>query len=390
MPSLSKEIRKKILELLIPIVETQDERIGLLHNAFDLTSKIKDRIDIGGAPATFAEHLVDALIIYGEIEEGKQALWELLMTVHDGYVGVDKQKIINDIYPYIKALSESSKLDIEHEQRVDEEIIKADQPSDESKNQLSYDSTDVVETSPVSEIEPIAPTITEQLTDQIQYLNKEKFNTIQDLKIAFDYVNTMRPIPPENPQFYLASSFVSNYLFYQFTCENKQWSPSQKKSEWFYLKHWENDKPTQEDYRLPVTYITIEAAKAFADWLTELTNKPVRLLNIQEWELAVKANRMDWFEKEIQAGHVNYSGTSNKLCTVDAFNPNLYGVRDLLGNAYDLCISVERHIEKVVLTGGCYYNTKKELQNMCNITDENLRKFISFRCVRELKKLSNP
>lgn len=200
----------------------------------------------------------------------------------------------------------------------------------------------------------------------------------------------LRPIPPKQPMFDMSATLVSNEMFYLFTQENIEWSPVHKRSQLekdadFFLKHWENDRPKPKDNTLPVININFLAAEAFLQWLGEKTNLILRLPTRSEWELAARAGRDNWLEEEIQDGHVNYYGTYNKLAPVNSFSANPYGIRDLLGNACDLCVETSALHRGIFTVGGCYYSTQAQLRAV--ITVQSLSQCLgptSFRYIRDL------
>ena len=79
-----------------------------------------------------------------------------------------------------------------------------------------------------------------------------------------------------------------------------------------------------------------------------------------------RAGRADpgWIEDELGNERVNYRGTSARLSGYAEFGSNPYGICDLLGNAYDLCLGSEPGLdgEQVLWAcGGASWSPREEL-----------------------------
>jgi formylglycine-generating enzyme required for sulfatase activity len=207
---------------------------------------------------------------------------------------------------------------------------------------------------------------------------------LNPVQAAREYVEKMRPVPPDAPRFYMSPCLVSNELYFCFLRENSDWLKAEGNADSNYLKHWTKGEPRAEDLRLPVTNISFRAAKAFAEWLSELSYQKIRLPKLGEWQIAASAGQSRWFEEAIAAGRVNYFGTANHLHAVDAFKPNPYGIRDLIGQAFDMTFLDDDSFRPAVV-GGCYHNTEEQLRASLHGEELKSDKICppdsSFRCV---------
>ena len=103
MPSLDKYDIQKIEDLLTPLMESERERRALLMSALGIDTPLLQRLDLTGPVGPFLGDMIKALVYYGEVTPGKQALWALLETIR-GRVGVDRQAKIDALRPVISAL----------------------------------------------------------------------------------------------------------------------------------------------------------------------------------------------------------------------------------------------------------------------------------------------
>ena len=79
--NLTKPQLQEIIELLEPLMKDQRSRESLMEQLFFGNSN-QPQIDLSGPPRDATFHIVTNLMDYGEIEPGKQALWELLDMAH--------------------------------------------------------------------------------------------------------------------------------------------------------------------------------------------------------------------------------------------------------------------------------------------------------------------
>lgn len=120
-----------------------------------------------------------------------------------------------------------------------------------------------------------------------------------------------------------------------------------------YLKHWFNGVYKQGQEKYPVVYISLEDARAYADWAGK------RLPEEDEWQLAAQGtdNRIWPWGNEFHGTKCNNS--FDRATPVDAFpkGESPYGVFDLVGNVWQLCNDVYFNGSHYfnIIRGGSYY-----------------------------------
>ena len=99
----------------------------------------------------------------------------------------------------------------------------------------------------------------------------------------------------------------------------------------------------------PVVLVTVGDALAYCAWRSQKEGKPFRLPTEAEWEKAARGetgNRYPWGNQPVDSGEfprANYNrGTPKGTLPVGSFphGKSVYGVHDLAGNAWDLCLNV--------------------------------------------------
>ncbi|MGB1285168.1 MAG: SUMF1/EgtB/PvdO family nonheme iron enzyme [Aggregatilineales bacterium] len=98
--------RQKLIDLLIPHVNTVADRQTLINNAFWNTS-LPGQINYDGNPRNFASQLLDVVLNYGTLEESdnEHALIRLLTQIQIK-VGADKQREIENLIHHISEQTE--------------------------------------------------------------------------------------------------------------------------------------------------------------------------------------------------------------------------------------------------------------------------------------------
>jgi hypothetical protein len=104
MPVLDNVTQRELLNLLAPLLGSEEERRGLLQLALGLHCPVLQQLDFKGPVVTFILRMVAQLDTFGEIEPGKQALWALLEEVRE-QVGVDRQARIEALRPLLNTPS---------------------------------------------------------------------------------------------------------------------------------------------------------------------------------------------------------------------------------------------------------------------------------------------
>jgi formylglycine-generating enzyme required for sulfatase activity len=128
---------------------------------------------------------------------------------------------------------------------------------------------------------------------------------------------------------------VSNEQFYAFMTDSKYKPASADK----FLAHWENDKPIEGAELLPVRWVSLEDAKAFAAWRSKREGSTYRLPTESEWEYAArngsKNNIYPWGDK-YDAKCAVLDGPNNDPKPVGSTPcANDWGVKDLIGNVFE-------------------------------------------------------
>ncbi len=98
---IRQETFDEVVELLVPSMNTEADRRGLLFWAFGNNKTVLEHLNYGGQAREFVEYLVGYLCAYGEIEPGVQALWMLMVTVRNQANEV-AQKRIDALFPVIQ------------------------------------------------------------------------------------------------------------------------------------------------------------------------------------------------------------------------------------------------------------------------------------------------
>jgi formylglycine-generating enzyme required for sulfatase activity/tRNA A-37 threonylcarbamoyl transferase component Bud32 len=133
---------------------------------------------------------------------------------------------------------------------------------------------------------------------------------------------------------------VTNTQFKQFLDheENAGWrrggSLASRYATTDYLKHWASDDYAPEKENHPVVYISWYAAQAYAEWAGK------RLPTEAEWEFAARAGKDGnyWWGDKPDTTKANYFSTRSEGTTaVGDFDPNPFGLYDMLGNVAEWC-----------------------------------------------------
>lgn len=198
----------------------------------------------------------------------------------------------------------------------------------------------------------------------------------------------MIPVPDgDQPQFWLGQHPVTNGQFHIFLQaeENAEWRPTvaRRKNhpgiDQGYLRHWHNDDIDSTIEYHPVVNVSVQAACAYARWVGRQVGRPVRLPHVSEWDQAAIAGRPDrWLDEEVSKGRVNYNRALGKLAKVGEFGANPYGISDLLGNVFDLCLDENG---SPILCGGTFRSTRERLiERLTTESSTRCRTDVGFRC----------
>lgn len=116
---------------------------------------------------------------------------------------------------------------------------------------------------------------------------------------------------------------------------------------------WRNPGFAQDDSH-PVVCMNWDDARTYADWLSDHTGKPYRLLSEAEWEYAARAGTTTpfWFGGSVTTDQANYDGTyvygpsgvkgdyRKATMPVGSFAPNPWGLFQVHGNVWEWCEDV--------------------------------------------------
>src|ERR1035437_137717 len=130
--------------------------------------------------------------------------------------------------------------------------------------------------------------------------------------------------------FWMDKTEVTNAEYHQFVKQtNYRPTPS----------NWEKDMPLPSEFLMPVRYVSVDDANAFAAWRSKRDGVVYRLPTEAEWEYATrnggKDNLYPWGDKfDPQCAVVDQASTEPKAVGSHSC-PNDWGVLDLIGNVYE-------------------------------------------------------
>jgi len=103
--------------------------------------------------------------------------------------------------------------------------------------------------------------------------------------------------------------------------------------------HWVNDKPIAGEDKMPVRFVNVEDANAFARWRSKRDGVTYRLPVEAEWEYAArngpKNNLYPWGDTFQAKCAVTDKENTEPEAVGTASCPNEWGVQDLIGNVYE-------------------------------------------------------
>jgi formylglycine-generating enzyme required for sulfatase activity len=116
---------------------------------------------------------------------------------------------------------------------------------------------------------------------------------------------------------------------YGWYSKNKEWELNANGS-------WRNVGFTQEESH-PVVCVSWNDAVAYVEWLSRQTGKRYRLPTEAEWEYAARAGTKTayWWGDQFDESKVNGNMRRGKSTPVDDYPPNPWGLKDMLGNAWE-------------------------------------------------------
>jgi len=86
-----------------------------------------------------------------------------------------------------------------------------------------------------------------------------------------------------------------------------------------------------------VIHVSWSDAQDYVDWLRQRTGKTYRLLTEAEWEYAARAGSSTMYPwgVTIDAGKANYGLFRAKTVSVGLYDPNAFGLYDMVGNVWE-------------------------------------------------------
>jgi formylglycine-generating enzyme required for sulfatase activity len=121
---------------------------------------------------------------------------------------------------------------------------------------------------------------------------------------------------------------VTNAEYEQFVSEAKYRQP----------EHWKDGKPLPGQEKFPVTFVSLEDARAFAAWRSKRDGVEYRLPTEQEWEYAARngsANNLyPWGDKWDESKAVLDEPSPRAVGSMPG-GQNKWGVQDLIGNVWE-------------------------------------------------------
>jgi len=88
----------------------------------------------------------------------------------------------------------------------------------------------------------------------------------------------------------------------------------------------------------PVVLISWDDANVFCDWLSEKTNSIIRLPSEAEWEYASRAGSKDDYPDNLDEVAWHSLNTDFYTHPVAQKKPNAWGLYDILGNVWEMCL----------------------------------------------------
>jgi formylglycine-generating enzyme required for sulfatase activity len=126
-----------------------------------------------------------------------------------------------------------------------------------------------------------------------------------------------------------------------------------------YLKHWFNDVPVNGTEDLPVVYINLDDAKAYAKWAGK------RLPTEQEWQYAAQGDDMRKYPWGNKMDSTRCNHNLNFITRVNKFpkGSSPFNVMDLVGNVWQMTADVYDNGSYYynIIRGGSYYHPTQSI-----------------------------
>jgi formylglycine-generating enzyme len=113
---------------------------------------------------------------------------------------------------------------------------------------------------------------------------------------------------------------------------------------------WRNPGLWENQQNLPVVFVSWNDANEYVKWLSQKTGGTYRLPTEQEWEYACRAGSQEnftWGDNVRDGlgkingldGYFGFDDGFKFVAPVDSFEPNKYGLHNMLGNVWEWCSS---------------------------------------------------
>jgi formylglycine-generating enzyme required for sulfatase activity len=187
---------------------------------------------------------------------------------------------------------------------------------------------------------------------KFRFYTKRDPNTL-DPFIAFpDYSDT---VTTEMPGLYIDKYPVTNQQFLEFI-RKSSYLPKDTTN---FLKHWSKGNPAKEIENLPVTYINLADARAYAQWAGK------RLPSEQEWQYAAQGTDLRKYPWGNVMDSTKCNHNLNYPTPVNNFpkGASPFGVNDLVGNVWQMTNDVYDNGSYYfnIIRGGSYYHPTQSI-----------------------------
>jgi formylglycine-generating enzyme required for sulfatase activity len=176
------------------------------------------------------------------------------------------------------------------------------------------------------------------------------------------------------PEFWIDKTPVTNAEYARFVAETGHAAP----------QRWKGKAPPKEITDHPVTYVSWDDAKAYAEWAGK------RLPTEKEWEKAARGNdgrTYPWGDKKLTNKLCNFGKNEGGTTPVGKYSPqgdSPYGCVDMSGNVWEWTASDYDKSSKVP-RGGSWVTHGEYVRAAYRLADQpgNRNDYLGFRCVVE-------
>jgi len=152
---------------------------------------------------------------------------------------------------------------------------------------------------------------------------------------------------------------VDEYWIGKYPVTNAQYAAFVRAGDNRYVpKYWEHGHIPSGKEAHPVVYVSLHDAKAFCEWVTQVTGQTVQVPTEAQWEKAARGTdgrTYPWGEDAPTRRHCTFAAEGTT--PVGAHSPvgdSPYGCADMAGNVWEWCVGS-------ILRGGSWYNKEAEV-----------------------------